>query len=423
MDGGGSWAIIQLRALIDLYGYNATGYTVLQDFDLVAANSGGSITAAALAANWNLADALNLFLSERQRQQVFVALPWYDRISNSVLGLGPKYGNGDKFAGLCRIFGGFANVPLDQVPALVQAATNRRTDFIIPGFDYDRLREVLFRSQPWSARASFIRPPTPTMIAAVHASSSAPVNFFDQPARLPGLNSFRLWDGGVCGLNNPTQIGVLELLSNGETPASIEVLSIGTGTVRRPVMPGLAPAPSPLYTAPSTGGTVSDLKTLAGSVTDDPPDAATYEAYLTLGRRLPANVGEAPLKPDRFVRMSPLIQPISQGPDPVNLENSPVVVPPLADNALVPGATALENFKNLADLSMDAVATSDINLIQLLTNKWIDGAVYNQPVRSNYTFGCEIGHRYYPDAKADWLAVVGRTAPPPDPKASSGGVP
>ena len=43
LDGGGSWALIQVRALIDMYGGGTTGHQVLQDFDMVAANSGGSV--------------------------------------------------------------------------------------------------------------------------------------------------------------------------------------------------------------------------------------------------------------------------------------------------------------------------------------------------------------------------------------------
>ena len=42
LDGGGVWAVIQVKALIKLYG-DVTGRTVLQDFDLVAGTSGGSI--------------------------------------------------------------------------------------------------------------------------------------------------------------------------------------------------------------------------------------------------------------------------------------------------------------------------------------------------------------------------------------------
>ena len=43
LDGGGSWALIEVKALIALYGAGATGHEVLSHFDLAAANSGGSI--------------------------------------------------------------------------------------------------------------------------------------------------------------------------------------------------------------------------------------------------------------------------------------------------------------------------------------------------------------------------------------------
>jgi len=42
LDGGGSWALIQVRALIELYGRDKAGNEILRDFDMVAANSGGS---------------------------------------------------------------------------------------------------------------------------------------------------------------------------------------------------------------------------------------------------------------------------------------------------------------------------------------------------------------------------------------------
>ena len=46
LDGGGSWAIIQVMTLQKLYGDAAPGSHVLKNFDLVVANSGGSIVAA-----------------------------------------------------------------------------------------------------------------------------------------------------------------------------------------------------------------------------------------------------------------------------------------------------------------------------------------------------------------------------------------
>ncbi|HLJ89464.1 MAG TPA: hypothetical protein VKZ53_21820 [Candidatus Angelobacter sp.] len=39
LDGGGTWALIEVTALIALYGENAPDRTVLQDFNMVAANS------------------------------------------------------------------------------------------------------------------------------------------------------------------------------------------------------------------------------------------------------------------------------------------------------------------------------------------------------------------------------------------------
>ncbi len=48
LDGGGSWSLIQIRALQEIYGDNIKGRDLLAKFDLVAANSAGSIVAATL---------------------------------------------------------------------------------------------------------------------------------------------------------------------------------------------------------------------------------------------------------------------------------------------------------------------------------------------------------------------------------------
>jgi patatin-like phospholipase/acyl hydrolase len=57
LDGGGSWALIQVKALIELYGANALGRELLQEFNLVAANSGGSIVLGCLLENFTLAQS------------------------------------------------------------------------------------------------------------------------------------------------------------------------------------------------------------------------------------------------------------------------------------------------------------------------------------------------------------------------------
>lgn len=40
LDRGGTWSLIQVKALMALYGESTSGHTVLKDFDLVAGNSG-----------------------------------------------------------------------------------------------------------------------------------------------------------------------------------------------------------------------------------------------------------------------------------------------------------------------------------------------------------------------------------------------
>jgi len=69
---------------------------------------------------------------------------------------------------------------MDQLPALLLPTdkAGRRVDFIITSFDYDRRRAVLFRSNRASLAAPLTQVPTPNITAAIHASSTAPVNFF-----------------------------------------------------------------------------------------------------------------------------------------------------------------------------------------------------------------------------------------------------
>ncbi len=61
LDGGGTWALIQIKALIALYDENISGQTVLEDFDLVAASSGGSIVLGGLVEGLKLGEILAFF--------------------------------------------------------------------------------------------------------------------------------------------------------------------------------------------------------------------------------------------------------------------------------------------------------------------------------------------------------------------------
>jgi hypothetical protein len=42
LDGGGAWALIQVRTLMTLYGESTSGHEALRNFDLAAGNSGAA---------------------------------------------------------------------------------------------------------------------------------------------------------------------------------------------------------------------------------------------------------------------------------------------------------------------------------------------------------------------------------------------
>jgi patatin-like phospholipase/acyl hydrolase len=67
LDGGGSWALIQARALGNIYGATTPGREILKQFNLVAATSGGSLVAGALATNRTPDEIAHLFLSSEIR--------------------------------------------------------------------------------------------------------------------------------------------------------------------------------------------------------------------------------------------------------------------------------------------------------------------------------------------------------------------
>ena len=399
LDGGGSWALIQVRALQELYGQNALGNEVLKRFDLVAANSGGSIVAATLAANWPLSKTLGFFLSAATRTSIFVELPFLERLENCVLGLGPKYSAPAKLTGLMALLGADASVTLDQWPARVAVNAGKPVDFLISGFDYDRQRAAYFRSNTASRAGSLEGSLAPQLAEAVHASSNAPVNYFDQPAvfNSPAFAGKRYWDGAMAGMNNPVLAGVIEALANQDPaapPRPIEALSLGTASVMLPLSAGPAQTP-PLYQTPASAGLIHDLKETATTVLDDPPDAASFIAHVALGQALP-KPGDALPVCGSVVRMSPLVQPLFDAAGNAQL-------PALAAPASAPTMSAADVFSALVNLNMDAIEDEQVQLIQSLCDAWIAGKIYNQPIRTGVNYSCEIGHRWFADAKAAWL--------------------
>ncbi len=104
LDGGGAWALIQVRTLAALYGEGATGHEVLRNFDLAAANSGGSLVLAGLVEDLPLGEIAQYFLDETKRRSIFSPTSSIgDAILQSTLGIGPKYSAVAKFPAIERL--------------------------------------------------------------------------------------------------------------------------------------------------------------------------------------------------------------------------------------------------------------------------------------------------------------------------------
>lgn len=391
LDGGGSWALIEVMALIDLYGGNATGHGVLSDFDMVAANSGGSIVLGGLVEDMKLSDLLGFFLSQQKRESVFVE-KWH--VPNT-----PKYRTDAKLRGLEAALpqrGGWL-MP-EAVRDIPGKSSGKPVHLLIVGFDYDRNRARFFRSAAASGPGLGDGDPAQVRVVdAIHASSTAPVMYFDAPAELPSDVGKRYWDGAVTGGNNPVLDAVTEaMVLLHERPRPIVALSLGTGTVCRPPQPQGAPD-SVLFATPYKQGLLADVEKLAGAIVDDPPDAASFLAHVMAG----GPPGLAAPADSRIVRMNPMVSPMG-GPGSWRL----------------PDGMSEAGFKTLVNLAMDAVAQDDVLAIQNLASLWLQDKARNQPIRMDAALAAEVGHALYAQAKEAW-ALLGGAPPPPG---GSGGV-
>jgi hypothetical protein len=391
LDGGGSWALIQVKALIDLYGPDALGREVLQDFNLVAANSGGSIVLGCLLENFTLAAILAFFNDEAQRKAIFSPTKSVeDHVLHDLTGLGPKYDTENKLVALRKVLADTGDQPLGTaVAGIRRAGADADLHALIIGFDYDRNRAVFFRSANASgAEWGEGSQANITVAQAIHASTNAPVNYFDAPASFPGDDG-RYWDGAISGCNNPALAAVTEAIVLGQAPDNLAVLSLGTATVALP-RPEAGEPPSAFLRELVKPGIKNDLEKLATSILDDPPDAASFLAHVMTG-------GGAGLKlPDadsRVVRMNPLISPVEKS---VNGQEA----------WAAPGAMDATQFQYLASLGMDSVEQEQVDAISDYAELWLQDQALNQPIRMNGdTLKRELGQSSFSAAKAAWQAI------------------
>ena len=418
LDGGGSWSLLQIMTLIDLYrsgGALLTGHEVLRDFDLVVASGSGSLVLGGLVKDLPLTEIRRIFEDEAVCRSVFARRQGRQgasaRLLRHLAGIGPRYSARAKLDGLRRLLNGdlgvaeIGDVTLDALATRIDVPAQ----LMIAAFAYDRNCEIVFRSNTASRAGDFGTPPIATLAEAIHAATTAPLAYVDAPATIS--RGRRCWDGALAGRNNPVLAGIAEALANGVPAASIEVLSIGTGSVVLPMAGGSEDAASAKLVrrrVPASAG--GDLRKLA-ELLDDPPDSASLIAYLALGHAVPKD-GAQPLKDGRLVRLNPLLQPIRVA----NGWARPA--------GLIEGDGGDDEFVRLRELPMDAVAADEIALIRKFAALWHGNAVVNQPIRANAdTLDCEIGQRWYSEARAQWQSLAGpRTeAPTAAPPAIAGG--
>jgi uncharacterized protein len=399
LDGGGAWALIQVRALIALYDKNTKGHEVLKDFDLVAANSGGSLVLGGLVENLRLEDLEKLFQDADKRLSIFAPLSsahFVDKILEATIKIGPKYSASRKFIGIQNVLPNYGATSLSDLHGLLDAGNRPWPKIVIPAFDYDLRRAVFFRSDTESLAYNWVKQKSPTLAEAIHASTNAPINFFDQPAVFPANVAFvphRYWDGAVGGYNNPIEAAVLEVIAN-QTRYEVErdsivALTIGTGNNSLPLLEPDSPLPirSELVIHQTSPSLHSDIAEMGKSVVSDPPDAATYAAHLMLGGTgccTPSNCVSG-----RVIRMNPLIRPCLE-----------------SDRWVLPKGLEFDDFDALVNLDMDATDQSQVDLISKFCQAWLVGTVPNQAIRANELFQTLIGHDTFAAAAEAWRAAA-----------------
>lgn len=386
LDGGGAWALIEVKALMALFGENTTGHDVLSEFDLVAANSGGSLVLGGLIENLPLKKLLDYFLDGKNRRSIFSPVSLPEKLMYSaarLAGIGPKYSTKAKLPAIQKLLSKHGNEAMPLVASSIKRGGRKDIHLLIVGFDYDRTRAVFFRSSStdqnkiWGIGAQT----SATLAEAIHVSTNAPVNYFDKPAEILRQKK-RFWDGAIAGYNNPVLGAVTEAIVLGQRPEDIVALSLGTGNTVLPPVDTDAPH-SPYFDPPGNPGLFADIGKMATSILDDPPDAATFISHVVTGGGNTLN----PPAVSRIVRMNPLIRPVKDG----------------NGNWTAPDGMTAQEFDALRHTGMDAIEQSEVQLIEKFTDLWLADKVPNQPIRMDgTTLEAEIGYDKFSEARHVW---------------------
>lgn len=392
LDGGGTFAGVHARTLGKLYGANTPGREIVRKFDFIAANSGGAIVLAALCCNYTPEQIAALYNDPATLRRMFGPkwVNWIPLLRNVL----PRYSACRKYRALIDIFDCNRQL-IEPNPSVIKLSEwpekylKSEVNLIITAFDYDRERAAFFRSNLKSlARSSAPALEDATLVQAVHASTNAPILYFDKPAEVCGR---RFWDGGMGGYDNPVLAATVEALANyPEGAADMRVLSLGVGAVVRPE--ASEDAPPPIGKKRDSTCLLSAVKKAATVIIDEPPDAASFQAHVALRQPIPKKDEHGnlsvPAESGNLVRLCPLIRPI----------RSP-------GGWKLPAGLCAEDFLELVEMKLDVMSKHQLGLIRRMCDLWMADALCNQPIRMGIDFQCEIGQDTFSEAAAHWESI------------------
>ncbi|MDX2283839.1 MAG: patatin-like phospholipase family protein [Bacteroidia bacterium] len=419
LDGGGTWALLQALVLQDLYqnrkradGKPYSGHDILKDFNLVIANSGGSMVLAGLIENMSPAEIISLFTDKQQVGKIFSRLSWPERLFPANLlfmfkklqGFGPKYSALRKLEGLRAVLPKYGNASLADLPSYIG---KEELKLLICSFNASSKRAKFFRSDANSPnraanvvakRYPDLIPADPaeqaTLAFAVHASSNAPLNYFDLPAVLrstyPDTAQY-YWDGALGGFNNPVAAGIIEAVSYPDVQmGDLQILSLGTGTAmmtreenKRQHQQYVQLGKLTIKGFRGMGYLANSLLDLVKTILYEPPDWSNYIAFVM---RYGTPAGHNVQSPD-FIRLSPLIYAAEHQHPRIR-----------------------ETVERLRKLDMDVTTEAGIDQLRACFEHWKAGELPNQPIQAHLSGSgpvCAIGQATYAEGIGAWRRLTG----------------
>jgi len=386
LDGGGTRAGVHAMTLGEIYGADTPGRDIIRKFDYAAGNSGGSLVLTALCCNYTPGEVAAFYHDPAVLRRLYCPR-WVASVPllRDVL---PRYSSRGKFKALKRMFDRKAQpgkpppsaIPIQDWPKVLDCDVN----LLVTAFDYDRERAVFFRSNRASRAKSSEPAIDATLVESVHASTNAPIIFFDRPAEFSG---HRFWDGALAGYNNPVLAAVLEALANQPQEASsMVVLSIGTGTSAQPLITD--GAPPPLGKVLDGTCQFAAIEKVATVIVDDPPDAATFHAHVALRQPMPS--ANQPSVQGNLVRLCPLVRPLWNAS---------------TGAWSLPGGLSDSEFQALVEMPSDAMTRDDVELNWKMCDLWLANKIPNQPIQMGAHLRCDIGHEWFAAAIAHWRLI------------------